>query len=105
MTDETQALIDKTNQLHAALMEQKKIQSAFWDRYHEAAKKLEVASEALDQGEIDLGQWGLVYKQWKKLRAEDPPKSPDTSAWIMAREDAMEAIAQDAGLRIRVDGL
>jgi hypothetical protein len=105
MNDETQALIEKSNQLHAVLTEQKKAQSAYWDRYHGAAKKMHEANAALSRGEINVEQWNFFYLECEAVGKLESPRSPDTSAWIVAREDAMEAVAQEAGLRIRLDGI
>jgi len=105
LEDETKALINRSNQLHAALMEQKKIQAAFWDRFHGASKKLHEVSDAFAASLISKEEWAAFYVEWQKIREEDPPKPPDATDWTIAKEEAMMAVAQDAGLRLRIDGL
>lgn len=105
MTDETKALIDKANQLHAQLMEKKKIQSAYWDRYHAAGNNLASANQQLNAGMMDLERWKEIYAEWIKNGEVDVPRDTDATEWLIAKQEAMEAIAQDLGLRLRLDGL
>jgi hypothetical protein len=48
-----------------------------------------------------FAEWRAAFSECQTL--EEPPVEPDQTEWMFARQDAMEEICREAGLRMRLD--
>jgi hypothetical protein len=98
--------MEKANKLHAELLEKKKIHGIWWENFHAAAKRMHEASKALYFGEATeeaVANWKAEMARGLELQKQEPPVEPDQTEWMFARQDAMEEICREAGLRMRLD--
>ena len=108
MKDETKAKIDRANQLFGEMVEARKTHSAFHEKFRAAQVAMGEVNKMLFEAEEVTPE---IVAAWKAQMAigidfqkNDPPKVPDYKEWMHARDEAVEALAEEAELFLRPDG-
>lgn len=106
MKDETKAKVDRANQLFGEMIEAKKAHSAFFTRYQEAAKAMGEANKTFFEADPVTPEHVAAWKAQMAIGIElqrDPPSTPDYKEWMHARDEAIDALAEEAQLFLRPD--